>query len=65
MRGDVDELIAAEKSMVGVSEWTDNHRKNERRMVIPLSIGGETTNMELVLKTWPKHEELKFTIMLN
>ncbi|WP_375194675.1 hypothetical protein [Sphingobium sp.] len=64
-RGDVDDLLAAEKEMVGVFEWTDNHRKNERRMVIPLAIGGETTNMELVIKAFPNHEELKFTIMLT
>ncbi|WIA58242.1 hypothetical protein N6H05_10740 [Sphingobium sp. WTD-1] len=64
MRADVDDLLAAEKEMIGLFEWTDNHRKNERRMVIPLAIDGETTNVEMVIKSFPNHEELKFTIML-
>ena len=62
---DVDDLLASQKVMVGVQAWTDNHRSNERRMMAPLAVAGTTTNMELVIKAFPNHEELKFTIMLT
>lgn len=63
-RACADEFITDQKMIVGAPDWTDDHRKNERRMAIPLSIGGVTSDGLLVLKAFPNHEEPKFTIML-
>ncbi|WP_223177537.1 hypothetical protein [Sphingobium jiangsuense] len=61
---EVDALLAATKVMAGTWEWTDNHRHNERRAEMALTAGGQLTYMRIVIKAFPNHEELKFTIML-
>lgn len=60
----VDELIDKPKTIAAIGDWTDNHRRNERRLALPLAIDSTVIDMELVVKAFPNHEEQKFTILL-
>lgn len=61
----VDDLVAASKSMSGTSSWTLTEYSGQHRWLSTLQIDGEGTGLDLIVDAVPSSPSLKFTITLN
>jgi hypothetical protein len=67
-RGDirltVDRLLATPKLPGGKGTWADDHREGDMRMLIPLVVDGEVSDLNLQIIAFPRSRTVQFRLLL-
>ena len=61
----VDSLIAAEKMLGGEPDWRPAGNGDEMRLILPVFIGGTSTDASVEVNAYPNAATLAFRIMLR
>lgn len=61
----VDRLLAAEKSLQGFPDWQPIGNGDERRLILPVFLGAQSTDASVEIDAYPNAPVLRFRILLN
>jgi hypothetical protein len=61
----LDDLLRAQKAIVGAPDWKEVGHRGEHRLVLPLMIDNANCPADLELNAYPNIRDLRFRIMLR
>ena len=61
----VDDLLSAPKVLAGNPDWHEVGHRGEHRLVMPIQIDGQGTNVDFEVNAYPNIRDLRFRIMLR
>lgn len=63
----IDAFMQSEKLLVGADQqqnWQDGREHGEKKLKLPLELGGEQSGQSLIVMAYPRHEPLMFRILI-
>jgi len=65
LRDQVDQLLLAQKEILGAPEWNTGAYSGQYRWLAPLGFGGTVTPLNLIVDAFPRSDDLHFNILIT
>lgn len=61
----IDDLLARDKELGGAPDWREIGGHGGHRLIVPVTLAGASTNMDMEINAYPDMKPTRFRIMLN